>query len=241
MTDYLRLSICSFALSLLSGLAAAQPAAGVTSLPDTAVSRQANWNAIEVYHRYMGEESRLYNGIEHYGYLPFNNGHPYFAVDSMQNGSVRYENAWYRNVPLLYDIVRDELVTTNTVGDLVSLSGIKVNEFYLPGHHFINIANEYYDLLALGKIVLEARRIKKVEESIENLQVIRNIHVADRYDVVVNGERHSIGNLHALLAFMKDSKREVNQDLRRKKIKYRRTHEQALVEAVTYYNQIHPL
>ncbi len=239
MTDYLRLSICSFTLSLFSGIAFSQPA-GVASLADTAVSRQANWSAIEVHHRYMGEESRLYNGLEHYGYLPFASGHPYFMVDSMQNGSVRYENAWYRNVPLLYDIVRDELVTANPTGNLLCLSSVKVNEFYLPGHHFVNVSGIYYDLLAPGKITLEARRIKTVEEAIESLQVIRNIHADDRYNVVVKGERHSIGTLHALLAFMKDSKREVNQDLRRKKIKYRKEHERALVEAVTYYNQIHP-
>lgn len=240
MTDYLRLSICCYAFSLFSGIAAGQPTAGITSLSDTSVSRQADWNAIKIYHRFMGEESRLFNGLEHYGYLPFNSGHPYFMVDSMQNGSIRYEDAWYRDVPLLYDIVRDELITPNKVGDLVSLSRQKVNEFYLPGHHFINVSGEYYDLLCSGKMDLRARRIKRVVESIENQQVIRNIEYGDRYEIMLDGERHSIGTLHSLLMFMKENKKEVNQDLRRKKIKYRKGHERALVEAVTYYNQIHP-
>jgi hypothetical protein len=240
MTGYLRLFLFMSAFSLFFAHADAQPAAGATTLSDTAASRMATWNAIEVYHRFMGEGSRLFNGPEHIGYLPFHSGHPYFQIDSVQTGSVRYEDAWYRDVPLLYDIVRDELITPNLYGEPISLSNEKVNEFYLLGHHFIKTAGEYYDLLCSGKIILEVRRAKRIQESIELMQVIRDIQYTDHYYILKDGERYSIGNLRSLLALVKDKKKEINQDLRRKKIKYRRDHEQALVEAVTYYNQTFP-
>jgi hypothetical protein len=237
MTGYLRLPIFLSILSLFFSIARAQPEAGTTTLSDTTATRLATWNAIDVYHRYMGEDSRLLNGPEHVGFLPFASGHPYFLADALQTGSVRYEGIWYRDVSLIYDIVRDELVTPNQVGDMIVLSSVKVDEFTLAEHHFITSGGLYYDRLCSGRMDLEAKRIKRILESIEQLQVIRNIQYSDQYFVILNGERHSINNLRSLLALIKDKKKEVNQDLRRKKIKYRKDHERALIEAVTFYNQ----
>jgi hypothetical protein len=234
MTGYLRLLLFSCALVLSFRTARAQ-----APLTDTAASRLAVWNTIVVYHRFMGTESRLANGREHIGFLPMN-GHPYFQEETAQIGSIVFEDAWYRDVPLLYDIVRDEIVAPTPTGDMVSLADNKVSEFYLLGHHFIKASTGYYDLLCSGRIILEAKRIKRVVESIEGLQVVRNIEYADHYYAVRDGVRYSIGNLRSLLALMKDKKKEVNQDLRRKKIRYRKQHEKALVEAVTYYNQSFP-
>lgn len=231
MTGYLRLYILLYALTLSFGAAQAQ-----AILADTAASRLAALNTIEVYYNFMGPESRIYNGIEHIGYLPMN-GHPYYLEETPQTGSVVYENIWYRHIPILYDIVRDELVTSTPNGELMSLASEKVDEFFLQGHHFIKTSTGYYDVLCPGPLTLEAKRIKRVLESIEGMAIVRNIEYSDHYFLVRDGVRHPIGNLRSLLSFMKNKKKEINQDLKRKKIRYKKQPEAALVEAVTFYNQ----
>ena len=231
MTGYLRLHTLIGALLFFIGTSRAQ-----TILPDTAASRLAALNTIEVYHSFMGPESRHYNGIEHIGYLPMN-GHPYYLEDTAQTGSIVYENIWYRHIPILYDIVRDELVTPTPNGELMSLASAKVNEFFFLGHHFVKTSTGYYDVLCSGSLILEAKRIKKVLETIEGMTIVRNIEYTDHYFLVRDGVRHPINNLRSLLSFVKDKKKEINQDLKRKKIRYKKQPEAALVQAVTYYNQ----
>ena len=232
MTGYLRLSLLLCALSLSFGTLRAQEI-----LSDSAASRMAAMNTINSYHQFMGDESRLYNGIEHYGY-PTLKGHPYFLQDSMHTGSLVYEDCWYPDVQLSYDIVRDELVTLSLNDDLTSLAANKVKEFFLLGHHFINTPIGYCDLLCSGKLTLQAKRIKRILEVIEDFTIVRNIEVDNQFYILKDGVSYPIGKQSSMFALMKDKHKEINQDLRRKKIKYRKDRESALIEAVTFYNQL---
>jgi hypothetical protein len=237
MTGYLRLFIPFALLALSFGPSNAQSVTGPQALSDTTALRLAKLNTIGIYHRFMGDQSRLLNGYEHVGFLPLTNGQPYFQEETPQTGSIVYEGAWYRDIPLMYDLVRDELITITPGNNRIVLSSEKVSEFFLLGHHFIKTMAGYYDLLATGKMNLEVRRVKTIQERTEAQAIIRNIEHAEHYYIVQNGVSRPIGNLRSLLALMKDKKSEINQDLKKKKIKYRKDHEGALVEAVTYYNQ----
>jgi hypothetical protein len=240
MACYLR-SLNFFALFFLSfGFANAQSVTGPRPLPDTTALRLAELNMIEIHHRFMGEESRLFNGYEHVGFLPLTNGQPYFQEETPQIGSIVYEDAWYPNVLLMYDLIRDELITITPGNDRIVLYGRKVREFFLLGHHFITTPKGYYDLLVTGKMNLEVKRIKTIQERTEAQTIIRNVEHNEHYYIVQAGVSYPIGNLRSLLALMKDKKKDVLQDLKGKKIRYRKDHEGALVEAVTYYNQSLP-
>lgn len=236
MTVYLRLLIWGCTLTLSFGAVQAQSFPDQQLLPDTTASRLAISNTLDVYYRFMGAQSRLLNGKEHIGYLPLI-GQPYFQTDTVQTGSIMYEEAWYRDIPLQYDLIRDEVITRNLNDGAIALYNGKIKEFYLLGHHFINTSNGYFDLLCSGKMNLEVKRIKTIQETIESLQVMRNVQYSEHFYIEMDGVRHSISNLHSLFSFMKDKKKEINRDLEKKKIKYRQNHERALIEAVTYYNQ----
>ncbi len=122
MTGYLRLLISFLFFVLSFGSAHAQSVTGPQPLPDSTALRQARLNTIEIYHQFMGEQTRLLSGYEHVGFLPLTNGHPYFQEDSPQTGSIIYEGAWYRNIPLMYDLVRGELITLTPGSDRIVLS-----------------------------------------------------------------------------------------------------------------------
>jgi hypothetical protein len=240
MTCYLRSLVFFGFLVLAVRPANAQSDAGSLPLPDSTVLRLAESNTIDIYRQFMGEQSRLFNGYEHVGFLPMTNGQPYFQEDALRIGSVVYEGGWYRDVPMMYDLVRDELITTTPNNARITLSNDKVAEFFLLGHHFIRTPGGYADLLVNGKIKLEVRRIKVIQERTDGLQIIRNVEQADHYYIVQDGVSRPIGNLRSLLALLKDKKKEITQDLKRKKIKFRKDREGAFIEAVSFYNQSIP-
>jgi hypothetical protein len=230
MTGFLR-TLTIIILALSSGMARAQQ-----FFPDTAASGMAVTHAIQSYHDFMGPQSLVYNGKEHSDYQPMT-GHPYFAMEGVQKGSVIYDGMLYNDLPLLYDLVRDQLVVFNFTGDQISLSTEKIKEFSLPGHRFLHINSGYYDLLSSGAVTLLAKRVKTIEESIVDLQIVYTAVEKDHYYIVRGGVYYSLGNLNSLLAILKDKKKEIRQDLRKKKIRYRKEPERALVAAVQYYNQ----
>jgi hypothetical protein len=212
-------------------LAHAQP-----KLSDTASARLAADRAVKIYDEFMGGQSRLYNGIEQVGYLPMN-GHPYFNAEDVRNGSIVYEGVCYRDVPMLYDIVKGQVLVANRNNNLLGLTNEWITEFFLDGHHFVNTSSGYYDLMCTGAVSLMVKRQKTIKETIEGMTIVRNVEDHTRYYILRDGVYHPIGSLRSLLALLHDRKKEINLDLRKKKIKYRRGPEAALVEAIRYYNQ----
>jgi hypothetical protein len=205
-------------------------------VPDTASGRITADRAVKAYDDFMGGQSRLYNGIEQVGYLPMT-GHPYFNAEDVRNGSIVYEGVYYHDVSMLYDIVKGQVLVANRNGNLLGLSNDWIREFFLDGHHFINTSSGYYDLMCSGTVSLLVKRQKSIAESIEGMTIVRTVEDHTHYYIVRGGVYHPIGNLHALLALLRDKKKEINQDLRKKKIKYRKGPEAAIVEAARYYNQ----
>ncbi|HMH24463.1 MAG TPA: hypothetical protein VK563_21925 [Puia sp.] len=205
-------------------------------MPDTTATRIALENTIQCYHNFMGEQALIYNGIEHIDY-PVMTGHPYFDAGGVQKGSVVYDGILYDDMPMLYDLVRDQVVIFNFSGESISLSGEKIKEFSLPGHRFINSPSGFYELLCSGTVTLLAKRTKTVEESIVDLTVVYTAIEKDHYFIIKGGVNHPVANLNSMLEILKDKRKEIRQDLRRKKIKYRKEHDRAMVSAVQYYNQ----
>ena len=70
---------------------------------------------IETYfNKAIGSQSRLYNGFSYVGYRSNIDGSPYFLEEKLlKNGTVVYNGFKYENVPLLYDVYKDVLVSNN--------------------------------------------------------------------------------------------------------------------------------
>src|SRR5471030_2089761 len=73
-----------------------------------------NTNMSDAFYKAIGSQSRLYNGP---GYELNNNrannvGNPYFRdTTGLVNGAVAYDGIVYTNVPLIYDLYHDLLVS----------------------------------------------------------------------------------------------------------------------------------
>ena len=87
-------------------------------------------NIINLYHQSTGYQSPLYNGVRHEGYRFDIRGHAYFETKEWRDGSVFYEGILYKNIPMLYDEVKDELIIHNVEKNAaISLVSDRIKSF----------------------------------------------------------------------------------------------------------------
>ena len=102
---------------------------------DTGFRKEAINNLTHLYYQALGDQAGLYNGPVYDPYIPpITEGNPYFLTESFSTGSVSYNGLNYEQVPLLYDIVRDEVVVRHPTGFPIALIKEKIDSFSFSGH-----------------------------------------------------------------------------------------------------------
>src|SRR5580698_9001674 len=142
--------------------------------------------AISLYHDHVGDEAAIYNGR---AYQPHDGnlqgGDPYFNSPLSVIGSLTFDGLEYTGVPLLFDLVRNQLIITDPKGQLLSLYGDKIDKFSIGRHHFVRLkiegAPDFYEVLRTGRISYLARHYKKIEEKIDNAVLQHFITARDYY------------------------------------------------------------
>ncbi len=219
-------------------------------IADTAMLRLQKNNAINLYYQSLQQQSGLYNGSEYVQYINLlKEGHPYFDTSVLTNGRVYYDRMAYSNVPMLYDIIKDELIIQhyNKVF-LVQLVRSKIDSFYIPEHYFVhlgrdsitegNIKEGFYNRLYDGKIKLYAKRNKYIQESIPDMEVVRKVYQKDRYFLFRDGIYHDIYTESSVLKLLKDKRAALKQDLKNHKIKFRKNREYAMKRMAEQYDAL---
>ncbi|HEY1212310.1 MAG TPA: hypothetical protein VGE93_01635, partial [Bryobacteraceae bacterium] len=114
-------TIClqTFLCLCLALSASAQPAD--TSLPAT--------RAAIFYQAYIGPDAAIYNGAAYQPNYRGIQGDPYFETPNLVSGTIVYEGLTYTHIPLLYDLVRDNLVIADPNGQTLIVAPGKVQEF----------------------------------------------------------------------------------------------------------------
>lgn len=214
---------------------------------DTAITVQKA-NAVNVYYQSLQQQSGLYNGSEYVQYTTtLKEGYPYFDTTILVRGTVFYDSLLYNDVPMLYDIIRDELIIQhfNKVF-MVQLVKPKVDWFDMGGHHFLqlgrdstiqgNVSYGFYDVLHNGKTKLYCKRIKMIQESIPDMQLERKVYEKERYFIYKDSVYHEFFSESSLLSILKDKKSELKQILRKNKIKFRKNREYAMKLMLEQYD-----
>ena len=203
-------------------------------------------NAIGVYYQNLGEESPLYNGSEYIEYAyTLQEGHPFFQVVNFINGNVNVDGMIFHDVPMLYDIVKDQLIIQDFQKVYkINLPADRVRQFFLLGHLFVHLnASDqvkagFYDQLYKGKISLFAKREKKILEKYSNIQISKVVISQNVYYIKKDGVYYTIKNKSSLFSALKSKKKEVQQYLKANDIKFKREPERAMIMAVKYYDQL---
>ena len=202
--------------------------------------------ALSVYHTDIGSQSPLYNGTAHIPPVTGLKGIVWFQSETAARGSVNYDGIQYKNIPLLYDVVTNQLVVQNPEGYLICLYNDRVQEFSLPGHSYYNKTIHgtpwYYDLVCSGPLSIYVRRVKVIDQGIEGMEVTYSINMFDSYYAEKGGHYYRIGKESDLEKLVADKKKEIKafirQTLRPAGIKFRKSPEQVIVQITGYYNQL---
>ena len=225
----------SFSVLMLPGLLAAQQVRNDSA----AVAK-----AVSLYHDHVGDEAAIYNGR---AYQPHDGnlqgGDPYFNAPLSVIGSLTFDGLDYTGVPLLFDLVRDQLIITDPKGQLVSLYGDKVQRFTIGHHRFFRLNIEgtpdFYELVGPGRVSFLVHRSKKIEEKIESDAALLHhfITIHDSYFLNINGQYHPFYSEKSLLQLLDDKKKPIRQFMRSQNIKYNDDPERAVIKIIDYYNQ----
>lgn len=215
---------------------------------DTLFRNQAIKNLIQFYHESIGLQAELYNGPQYEPHPGYNEGHPYFNTTSFSIGSVGYNGLVYQEVPILYDLVRNELVVRHPYGDAFSAIKEKVDSFSFSGHSFIKLIidstntnlseNNFYEKLFSGRILLLANNRKYVQEQSGATTIERKIYEKVQYYLLKDGKIYPVKNKKSLLALLKDKRNELQQYIKKNNLQFRNNMKADMSQLVAYYDQL---
>lgn len=217
---------------------------------DSAIRKDAYNKAVSNYFLSMGENSMLNHGNEVLEYTIPSQMHQYFLSDQFLPGEVVANGTRYPDASLLYDIVHDKLIVKHYSNILkVEQISEKVESFTMQGHEFERIIADsvsqetittgFYEVLHKGKpLAVYARRTKSPEEQIKDMQVILIFNEKNRLFVKKDNTWYAVSDRKDALKVMSDKKKEMEDFLKKNKIKFRKQPEAALSQMAAYYDSL---
>lgn len=194
-----------------------------------------------------GVATHLYTGKEYVGYEKTIKGDPFFATSEMEGNSLFYDGSLYENVPLLFDIVSNQIIINRYHDNLkIKLLSEKIKYFTLAGHRFENvdmaqkdgtIANGIYDLVVDGKIMVFVKRSKRIVNSMKAEEPPK--FVEDDEFFIQNGNTfYPVEGNSSLLQALSDKKNLIKIFIRKNKFKFKKNIEKEIIMTAAYYNTL---
>lgn len=205
--------------------------------------------ALALYDSATTESQHLYNGPQYYIYDSKSEQHQFYLSEEWVLGSVLYDGQLFGSVPMLYDIVKDEVAVkyVKSFGN-VALQSEKVRSFSLANHTFIRLLagtleagglrTGFYDVLYQGTSRLLARRAKERIQQITDTRIVIEFPVKDAFYIFKNGQYNSVHSKGSVLLLLKDQKRSLKKHFRENHLSFRENREAAITALATYYDQL---
>ena len=222
--------------------------AGIDS---TASSIVENY-VVNNYNKAIGQQSRLYNGIEYTPYSPLIKNNANFQdLKDLIPGTVMFDGYTFTKVPMLYDVYKDLLVVQlyNKISHYI-LAGERVSSFDLDGHHFVYIsadtvnnnkvfASGFYDQLYNGKTEAIARYSKSIQNLSSGNEIETYFTPAKRQFYVKRGaDYEAVSSEGDILKLLKDHKKELQQYIKSNDLNFRTAPEREITSITYYYDHL---
>jgi hypothetical protein len=213
---------------------------------DTLFLGAAVKNTIKFYSKSIQGQASLYNGSQYKEpNRSDNDQHPFFGSDDWVFGTVNYDGEFYDNVPLLYDITADKVVTENYYNaDQIALVNEKLNAFTIGKHTFAKISHKtlprsgFYQVLYDGESQVVVRRQKVIREKIVSQTIEIEFDPRYRYFLYKNGAYFQVRTKASVLRVLNDEKTALRQFISRQKIRFKHSPETALQLVAAHYDTL---
>ncbi|HTH82848.1 MAG TPA: hypothetical protein VL490_07920 [Mucilaginibacter sp.] len=203
-------------------------------------------NAINNYKKTIVLQSGLYNGPEYVFYNRQKKDNVFYQDQSFWvNSTINYNGATYTNVPLVYDLYKNEVVallynkTTNYI-----LIPEKLTSFTFQNHFFIyrnvpegsgNLKSGIYDQLYSGKTEVLVRRTKSLL-TLPNQDKL--YPEADNIFIKKAGKYYEADSKGSLLSVLKDRKKDLRKFINDNNLDFKENKDQSIARAVIYYDTL---
>lgn len=211
---------------------------------DSLVLSSSRQSLTKFYDQTVGENARLYNGIEFID--PFQRevieGFPYFLIDDWQDGSIFYDGHLYQNIPLLFDIYKNRVIVDHPKSHTkIELIPEKIKYFTISDKYFVQLKSPtagFYQELYGGEIKVYARHYKTIQEKIGDKTMIIEFLTKRKLFIQRDGIYHTITSKKSALSVLKEYKSELNKLLGEEKISFKKNKEYALARMGRYFDQL---
>ena len=212
---------------------------------DTGFIRQIRDSAIVSYTKTLGENLLLYNGREYTGNYSRTIGHPFYASDRPQKGSIVYDGIFYPHSAISYDLTNEELFIKTARDVSVKLVKEKVDRFSIGEHVFVKIGEssdnlakrDFYEVLYNDSVSVLAKRKKQLEPTFNLEDPYRYVQY-DRYFIRINNTIREVQNEGSLFSLFPGHQKETRKYMRNTGIRFKKDRENFIMQAVRYYGQI---
>lgn len=212
--------------------------------PDSvAYSKTAN-EVIDYFNATAGSQLEFFNGAQYVLNPPANIGSWYFQDKNYCASSlIRFNNTWYKNVPVLYDVYNDKMISFSG-DDYFVLNTEKISDVYLLDHHFAYVNDPglprgFYDVLYNGKSQVLAKRTKFSNDDIVSSRSVKFIY-EDRVALFLKKGNvyYPVTGKRTLINLFGDKKKEIKQYIKDHKIDYKKDKERTAAVLAGYYDQL---
>jgi hypothetical protein len=198
---------------------------------------------------YVNTNAPIYNGTSYIKYWNKVIGHPYFKTDQFQNADINYQNFSYRDIPLKYDLVKNQLVILNASKEFeMALINDHIADFTINNHFFIKINNDsthsynpgpgFYELVYLGNSPVIVKYTKRVEASLKAEENTSSFAAYTKYFAFANHEYHEINSSADFLSLHKDQRGLLKKYLRKEKLNFSKDPSKTLILMASYFDTI---
>jgi hypothetical protein len=218
-------------------------------LIDSNAHQPSYQKARTLYFKTLAENAPLYNGSEYVNYGQNIVGSPFFASDSMQKATIDYEGTLYPDIPILYDLVSDEIVIKNYSNDYyIKLVKEKVNSFQLVNHEFIRFKPDsatefliepgFYDRIYKGNISAFVKRKKWIGYTTGVEKVTYMFHDKTNYFILKEDGWFKVTNKASLITPFKYKKNDLRQYYKSNHLNFKKNPENTLLKIIYYYDHL---
>ena len=215
---------------------------------DSSMYATALTNTLAVYHDAVATQSPIVNGRQYkpYSFTFIKEGHPFFETNQFVPATVYYEDQFYDNVKILYDVHLDMVIMD--AGVRVELISERLPQFSISGHQFFRIPadtvhqaiNEgYYERLYDGGIQLFKKEYKEFKEVLSVTEGYQ-AEIIEKYSYFIKkGDQfYRVKNKDGLLNILKEKRNEVEKYLKTNRLNFRKDKQNTITKAVIYYDQL---
>lgn len=217
---------------------------------DTSFVQAAISDALLSHKNAIGLHAHLYNGKEYYlPGKPHVEGHPFLEDKVFKEGNIKYDGTWFEDVPMLYDLVQDELIIINpSSGHPQMLVRRRVESFKVHSRPFTYLQTDsttssgiqtgFYNLLYDGDIQLLMRHHKTLHERTSTNGMEGEYRNANRFFLLKNDVYYEVSNKSSMLRVLRDQKKPLNKFANANKLRFKKNREEALLKIAQHYDTL---